>query len=130
MGWLKPERSKDEVPVLGSVGPDEAPHPPGEETPAIRKSDAETSKSDAETSMDDAISSLTEVSAVSVAEIDNLITDLQAARSYLQSERDRIQRDARRYAELSQAASVSVKIITENLSAWRNAGGLERNTAN
>jgi hypothetical protein len=123
MGWLKPERSKDEVPVPGSVGPDEAPHPPGEETDAMRKSDAETG-------MDEAISSLTEVSAVSVAEIDNLITDLQAARRYLQSERDRIQRDARRYAELSQAASVSVKIITENLSAWRNAGGVERNTAN
>lgn len=123
MGWIKPERSKGEVPASDSVGPDEATHPPGDEADAMRKSDAETS-------MDDAISSLTEVSSASVAEIDNLITDLQAARRYLQSERERIQRDARRYAELSQAASVSVKIITENLSAWRNAGGLERNTAN
>jgi hypothetical protein len=123
MGWFKPERSNNEGMALGSATPGDAPHSPGEETLAMRKSHAEDLARDA-------VTSLPEVSFASVAEIDSLITDLQAARSYLQSEGDRIQREARRYAELSQAASVSVKIIMENLIAWRNAGGLERNAAN
>jgi hypothetical protein len=91
----------------------------------MRKPHAETGKELGQ----EAVSSLTELSSASVAEIDNLITDLQAARNYLQSEGDRIQRDARRYTELSQAASVSVKIIVENLSSWRNAGGFGRDIA-
>jgi len=43
------------------------------------------------------------VGATSIAEIDRLISDLQAARSYLKAEGDRIQQEMTRYAHLSQA---------------------------
>lgn len=62
----------------------------------------------------------------SIAEIDRLIAELQAARNYLQAEGDRIQRETARYAHLSQTASASVKVISESLSEWRKAGRPER----
>src|SRR3954462_12510662 len=59
------------------------------------------------------------VGAGSIAEIERLISDLQAARNYLKAEADRIQQDTARYAHLSDTASASVKIITESLGQWR-----------
>jgi hypothetical protein len=59
------------------------------------------------------------VGANSIAEIEKLISDLQAARSYLKAEGDRIQQEMARYAHLSDTASASVKIITESLGQWR-----------
>jgi hypothetical protein len=59
------------------------------------------------------------VGASSIAEIEKLISDLQAARSYLKAEGDRIQQEMARYAHLSDTASASVKIITESLGQWR-----------
>ena len=56
----------------------------------------------------------------SVAEIDKLIGDLQGARSYLESESERIQQEMTRYAHLNDTALASVKIITESLGQWRN----------
>jgi hypothetical protein len=60
------------------------------------------------------------VGAPSIAEIEKLIGDLQAARSYLESESERIQQEMTRYAHLNHTASASVKIITESLGQWRN----------
>jgi hypothetical protein len=59
------------------------------------------------------------VGASSIAEIEKLISDLQAARNYLKAEGDRIQQEMTRYAHLSDTASASVKIITESLGQWR-----------
>jgi hypothetical protein len=59
------------------------------------------------------------VGATSIAEIEKLISDLQAARNYLKAESDRIQQEMTRYAHLSDTASASVKIITESLGQWR-----------
>jgi hypothetical protein len=59
------------------------------------------------------------VSATSIAEIEKLISDLQAVRDYLKVEGDRIQQEMARYAHLSDTASASVKIITEKLGQWR-----------
>jgi hypothetical protein len=69
------------------------------------------------------------VSATSIGEIENLINELEAARSYLQSEADRIQREMARYAHLSNTASASVKIITQSLGQWRNANDAARNAS-
>lgn len=60
------------------------------------------------------------VGAPSIAEIEKLIGDLQAARSYLELESERIQQEMTRYAHLNHTASASVKIITESLGQWRN----------
>ena len=59
------------------------------------------------------------VGATSIAEIERLIGDLQAARNYLKAEGDRIQQEMTRYANLSDTASASVKIFTESLGQWR-----------
>ncbi len=59
------------------------------------------------------------VSATSIAEIEKLISDLQAARNYLKAEGDRIQQEMARYAHLSDTASSSVKIIAEKLGQLR-----------
>ena len=65
------------------------------------------------------ISELLQAGAKSIAEIERLMAELHAARDYLQSEGERIRRDAARYAQLTQSASSSVKIISENMEKWR-----------
>ena len=49
--------------------------------------------------------------ATSIADIDNLVSELQEARDYLQSEEERIRAETVRYISLTGAASASVKII-------------------
>ena len=63
----------------------------------------------------------------SSAEFETLIGELQAARSYLESEGERIQREAVGYAQLSQTAASSVKFISETVAEWRKAGHPVRN---
>ena len=59
--------------------------------------------------------------ATSIADIDNLVSELQEARNYLQSEGERIRAETVRYISLTGAASASVKIIFDALRAWRTA---------
>ena len=59
------------------------------------------------------------VSAISIAEFEKLIGDLETTRNYLKSEGDRIQQEIVRYAHLSETASSSTKIIAERLGQWR-----------
>ena len=59
--------------------------------------------------------------ATSIADIDNLVNELQEARDHLQSEGERIRADTVRYISLTGAASESVKIIFDALRAWRTA---------
>ena len=62
------------------------------------------------------------IGATSIADIDNLVSELQEARDYLQSEGERIRAETVRYISLTGAASASVKIIFDALRAWRTAG--------
>jgi hypothetical protein len=55
----------------------------------------------------------------SIAEIERLIEELQAARDYLRAEGERIERETARYANLTRTATASVKIISESLTEWR-----------
>jgi len=55
------------------------------------------------------------VTATSLQEIDQLITELEASRDMLQSEAARVQREILQYSTLSQAALESTKIITKSL---------------
>jgi hypothetical protein len=57
----------------------------------------------------------------SITEIESLVRELQEARNYLQSEGDRIRAEVVHYAATAGAASASVKIIFDALSAWRTA---------
>jgi hypothetical protein len=61
------------------------------------------------------------VGMTSITDIDNLVSELQEARDYLQSEEERIRAETVRYISLTGAASASVKIIFDALRAWRTA---------
>ena len=61
------------------------------------------------------------VGMTSITDIDNLVSELQEVRNYLQSEGERIRAEIVRYIALTGAASASVKIIFDALRAWRTA---------
>ena len=62
------------------------------------------------------------VGAPSIAQIEKLIGELHEARNLLEAEGERIQRETARCIKFAQMASGSVKIISETLSGWRQAG--------
>ena len=65
---------------------------------------------------------LQRVAGTSVQDIDRLITELQALRDVLESEGARVQREIAQYAQLSQSAMQSTKIISESLVGWKGEG--------
>ena len=62
------------------------------------------------------------VGAPSIAQIEKLIGELHEARNLLESEGERVQREAEHYTTLTQMASASVKIIADTVAGWREAG--------
>jgi len=60
--------------------------------------------------------------ATSIAEVEKMIGELQAAKDFLESEGERVQREAEHYTTLTQMASASVKIISDTVAGWREAG--------
>jgi hypothetical protein len=64
---------------------------------------------------------LQRVAGTSVQEIDRLIVELQTLREMLQTEGVRVQREIVEYANLSQSAMQSTKIITESLGSWKGS---------
>jgi hypothetical protein len=69
------------------------------------------------------------VAGTSVKEIDNLIAELQAVRNFLAAEGERVQRELTKYAQATQAALSSVKIITDSMGQWNNSAGASSRTA-
>ena len=74
-----------------------------------------------EKSDQDLASLIRSVGMTSITDIDNLVSELQEARNYLQSEGNRIRAEIARYTALTGAASASVKIIFDAVRAWRTA---------
>jgi hypothetical protein len=62
------------------------------------------------------------IGATSIAEIEKMIGELQAAKDFLESEGERVQRETEHYTNLTQMASASVKIISDTVAGWREAG--------
>ena len=62
------------------------------------------------------------VGACSIAEFEKLLGELQEAKNFLQSEGKRIQRETAQYTNLARTASASVKIISDTMREWREAG--------
>jgi prophage DNA circulation protein len=67
------------------------------------------------------------VGATSVGQIEKLIAELLEAKDFLQSEGERVQREIERYTNLTQMASASVRIISDTVAGWREAGHPLRN---
>lgn len=61
------------------------------------------------------------VAGTSLAEIENLIGELQTLRDYITSEGERVQRELAGYAQLNQAAMTSTRIIADSMSNWKTA---------
>jgi hypothetical protein len=62
------------------------------------------------------------IAAGSIVEIEKVIGELQATRDFLRAEGERIHQETIRFAQLNQTASASVKIISESISEWLQAG--------
>ena len=62
---------------------------------------------------------LQRVTATSLEEIDNLITELESSRDMLRSEAARVQREIVQYSNLTRAALQSTKTIAESLTQFR-----------
>jgi hypothetical protein len=61
------------------------------------------------------------VASSSIREIEHLTAELQGVSDYLRAEGDRVQREIAGYAQASQAALASARIISESMSQWKNA---------
>jgi hypothetical protein len=82
-----------------------------------------------ETGSDNVSSLIQNLGAPSIDELEKIIGELQQARTYLQSESERIERETVGYTELSQTAMESVRIIAETVGEWRKAGHPVRSTS-
>ena len=66
------------------------------------------------------------VAGSSVAEIDNLISELERLREHLHHEGQRVQSEVVAYAQMSQAAMRSTKIIVESVAHFKQQKDLAR----
>jgi hypothetical protein len=67
------------------------------------------------------------VAGTSLAEIENLVSELESLRDLLHAEGQRVQREISGYAQLSQAAMKSSRMIADNVSQWKRAADGLRN---
>jgi hypothetical protein len=79
-----------------------------------------------ELTSDNVMPLIQKIAAGSIAEIEKVIVELQATRSFLQSEGERIHQETVRFAQLNRTATASVKIISESISEWLQSGGHAR----
>lgn len=59
------------------------------------------------------------VAGTSLAEIENLVAELESLRDLLHAEGQRVQREISGYAQLSQAAMKSTRMIADNVAQWK-----------
>jgi hypothetical protein len=61
------------------------------------------------------------VSGASILEIENLLSELEGLRDLMHDEGQRVQRELSGYAQLSQAAMKSSRMISDTLAQWRRS---------
>ena len=81
----------------------------------------------AEAAVSNVNSLIQRVAGTSLAEIDNLISELEGLRDLLHAEGQRVQREISGYAQLSQAAMKSTRMIADNVAQWKHAADGLRN---
>jgi hypothetical protein len=82
-------------------------------------------ESSAEATVNNVNSLIQRVAGTSLAEIEKLIAELESLRDLLHAEGQRVQREISGYAQLSQAAMKSTRMIADNVTQWkRTADGL------
>jgi hypothetical protein len=79
----------------------------------------------AEATVNNVNSLIQRVAGTSLSEIENLVSELESLRDLLHVEGQRVQREISGYAQLSQAAMKSTRMIADNVAQWkRTAEGL------
>ncbi|MFL6809178.1 MAG: hypothetical protein ACJ8FD_09225 [Bradyrhizobium canariense] len=68
------------------------------------------------------------VAGTSLGEIENLVSELESLREILHAEGQRVQREISGYAQLSQAAMKSTRMIADNVAQWKRAADGLRNS--
>jgi hypothetical protein len=81
----------------------------------------------AEATVNNVNSLIHRVAGTSVSEIEKLISELEALRDVLHAEGQRVQREISGYAQLSQAAMKSTRMIADNVQQWKRAADGLRN---
>ena len=89
---------------------------------------AEALDSNHETTVNSVNSLIQRVAGTSLAEIEKLIGELESLRDLLHAEGQRVQREISGYAQLSQAAMKSTRMIADNVSQWKRAADGLRNS--
>ena len=96
--------------------------------PAARTTDAPPLDPSAEATVTNVNSLIQRVAGTSLAEIENSISELESLRDLLHAEGQRVQREISGYAQLSQAAMKSTRMIADNVSQWKRAADGLRNS--
>jgi hypothetical protein len=96
--------------------------------PAAGSEPAPALDTTAEATVTNVNSLIQRVAGTSLAEIENLITELEALRDLLHAEGQRVQREISGYAQLSQAAMKSTRMVADNVSQWKRAAEGLRNS--
>jgi hypothetical protein len=82
----------------------------------------------AEATVNNVNSLIQRVAGTSLAEIEKLISELEGLRDLLHAEGQRVQREISGYAQLSQAAMKSTRMIADNVTQWKRAADGLRNS--
>ena len=81
----------------------------------------------AEATVNNVNSLIQRVAGTSLSEIENLISELESLRDLLHAEGQRVQREISGYAQLSQAAMKSTRMIADNIEQWKRTADDLRN---
>lgn len=82
----------------------------------------------AEATVNNVNSLIQRVAGTSLTEIENLVSELESLRDLLHAEGQRVQREISGYAQLSQAAMKSTRMIADNVAQWKRAADGLRNS--
>jgi hypothetical protein len=96
--------------------------------PAVTSPETAPLDASAEATVSNVNSLIQRVAGTSLAEIEKLISELESLRDLLHAEGQRVQREISGYAQLSQAAMKSTRMIADNVTQWKRAADGLRNS--
>jgi len=96
--------------------------------PAVTSPETAPLDASAEATVNNVNSLIQRVAGTSLAEIEKLISELESLRDLLHAEGQRVQREISGYAQLSQAAMKSTRMIADNVEQWKGSAEGLRNS--